>query len=128
MKQDPLLNEFKLLEIENRYEKLVYIVENKEERKYRLNLEVLNKINNSGVINIDNINNCGSLYIKDFKIRYLRKEDINKPQKCSFIPLSENLNPFLEEKFDLNQKRFIDLKVIGDTEENLRSIFSLDSD
>ena len=128
MDKNRCLNEFKSLKIENGYKKLVYVVENKEERKYRLNFEAQNKIKNSNIINIDKINNCGSLYIKDLEIKYLRKEAINKPQICTFKPLSENINPFLVGKFDLNVKRFIDIKVIGNTEENFRRIFSLDSD
>ena len=128
MCQNRCFNEFKLLDIENRFEKFVYMVENTEERKNRLNLEAQNRINNSSIVNINKINNCGSLYIKDFKIRYLRKEDINKPQICNFNPLQENINPFLSLKFDFEQKRFIDLKNIQDTEENIKNIFSLDSD
>ena len=128
MCQNRCFNEIKLLEIENRFEKFVYMVENKEERKNRLNLEAQNRINNSNIVNINKINNCGSLYIKDFKTRYLRQEDINKPQICNFNPLQENINPFLSQKFDLEQKRFIDLKNIADTEENIKNIFSLDSD
>ena len=128
MDKNRCLNQFKSLKIENKYKKLVYVVENKEERKYRLNFEAQNKIKNSNVINIDKINNCGSLYIKDLEIKYLRKEAINQPQICTFKPLSENLNPFLVEKFDLTLKRFIDLKVLGNTEENFQRIFSLDSD
>ena len=128
MCQNRCFNEFKLLDIENRFEKFVYMVENTEERKNRLNFESQNRINNSSIVNINKINNCGSLYIKDFKIRYLRKEDINKPQICNFNPLQENKNPFLSLKFDFEQKRFIDLKNIQDTEENIKNIFSLDSD
>ncbi len=128
MCQNRCFNEFKLLDIENRFEKFVYMVENTEERKNRLNLEAQNRINNSSIVNINKINNCGSLYIKDFKIRYLRTEDINKPQICNFNPLQENINPFLSLKFDFEQKRFIDLKNIQDTEENIKNIFSLDSD
>ena len=128
MCQNRCFNEFKLLDIENRFEKFVYMVENTEERKNRLNFEAQNRINNSSIVNINKINNCGSLYIKDFKIRYLRTEDINKPQICNFNPLQENINPFLSLKFDFEQKRFIDLKNIQDTEENIKNIFSLDSD
>ena len=128
MCQNRCFNEFKLLDIENRFEKFVYMVENTEERKNRLNLETQNRINNSSIVNINKINNCGSLYIKDFKIRYLRTEDINKPQICNFNPLQENINPFLSLKFDFEHKRFIDLKNIQNTEENIKNIFSLDSD
>ena len=128
MCQNRCFNEFKLLDIENRFEKFVYMVENTEERKNRLNFEAQNRINNSSIVNINKINNCGSLYIKDFKIRYLRTEDINKPQICNFNPLQENINPFLSLKFDFEQKRFIDLKNIQDTEENIKNIFSLESD
>ena len=128
MCQNRGFNEFKLLDIENRFEKFVYMVENKEERKNRLNLEAQNKINNSNIVNINKIINCGSLYIKDFNTRYLRQEDINKPQICNFNPLQENINPFLSLKFDFEHKRFIDLKNIQNTEENIKNIFSLDSD
>ena len=128
MCQNRSFNEFKFIDIENRFEKFVYIVENTGERKNRLNLEAQNRINNSNIVNINKINNCGSLYVKDFRIRYLRKEDINKPQICNFNPLQENINPFLSLKFDFEQKRFIDLKNIQDTEENIKNIFSLDSD
>ena len=128
MSQDLCFNGFKLIDLENKFEKKVYIVENKDERKNRLHSEAANKILYSSVENIDKINNCHSLYIKDFEVKYLRKEDINKPKLCSFNTLPENINPFKAEKFDLNQKRFIDLKIMENTEENIRKIFSLDTD
>ena len=128
MSQDLGFNGFKLIDLENKFEKKVYIVENEEERKNRLHSEAANKILYSSVENIDKINNCHSLYIKDFEVKYLRKEDINKPKLCSFNTLPENINPFKAEKFDLNQKRFIDLKMMENTEENIRKIFSLDTD
>ena len=128
MSQDLGFNGFKLIDLENKFEKKVYIVENKDERKNRLHSEAANKILYSSVENIDKINNCHSLYIKDFEVKYLRKEDINKPKLCSFNTLPENINPFKAEKFDLNQKRFIDLKMMENTEENIRKIFSLDTD
>ena len=128
MSQDLGFNGFKLIDLENKFEKKVYIVENEEERKNRLHSEAANKILYSSVENIDKIKNCGSLYIKDFEVKYLRKEDINKPKLCSFNALPENINPFKAEKFDLNQKRFIDLKMMENTEENIRKIFSLDTD
>ena len=128
MSQDLGFNGFKLIDLENKFEKKVYIVENEEERKNRLHSEAANKILYSSVENIDKINNCHSLYIKDFEVKYLRKEDINKPKLCSFNTLPENINPFKAEKFDLNQKRFIDLKIMENTEENIRKIFSLDTD
>ena len=128
MSQDICFNGFKLIDLENKFEKKVYIVENKDERKNRLHSEAANKILYSSVENIDKINNCHSLYIKDFEVKYLRKEDINKPKLCSFNTLPENINPFKAEKFDLNQKRFIDLKMMENTEENIRKIFSLDTD
>ena len=128
MSQDLGFNGFKLIDLENKFEKKVYIIENEEERKNRLHSEAANKILYSSVENIDKINNCHSLYIKDFEVKYLRKEDINKPKLCSFNTLPENINPFKAEKFDLNQKRFIDLKMMENTEENIRKIFSLDTD
>ena len=128
MSQDLGFNGFKLIDLENKFEKKVYIVENEEEKKNRLHSEAANKILYSSVENIDKINNCHSLYIKDFEVKYLRKEDINKPKLCSFNTLPENINPFKAEKFDLNQKRFIDLKMMENTEENIRKIFSLDTD
>ena len=128
MSQDLGFNGFKLIDLENKFEKKVYIVENKDERKNRLHSEAANKILYSSVENIDKINNCHSLYIKDFEVKYLRKEDINKPKLCSFNTLPENIKPFKAEKFDLNQKRFIDLKMMENTEENIRKIFSLDTD
>ena len=128
MSQDLGFNGFKLIDLENKFEKIVYIVENKDERKNRLYSEAANKILYSSVENIDKINNCHSLYIKDFEVKYLRKEDINKPKLCSFNTLPENINPFKAEKFDLNKKRFIDLKMMENTEENIRKIFSLDTD
>ena len=128
MSQKIFPNEFKLLDLDNKFEKIVYIVEKKEERKNRLNLEAQNKIGNSKVENINNINNSGSLFVKDFEIKYLRKEDIIKPHICDFKPLPENINPLLTQQFDLYQKRFIDLKNIINTGENDYNIFSLDFD
>ena len=52
MSQKIFPNEFKLLDLDNKFEKIVYIVEKKEERKNRLNLEAQNKIGNSKVENI----------------------------------------------------------------------------
>ena len=128
MSQKIFPNEFKLLDLDNKFEKIVYIVEKKEERKNRLNLEAQNKIGNSKVENINNINNSGSLFVKDFEIKYLRKEDIIKHHICDFKPLPENINPLLTQQFDLYQKRFIDLKNIINTGENGYNIFSLDFD
>ena len=128
MSQKIFPNGFKLLDLDNKFEKIVYIVEKKEERKNRLNLEAQNKIGNSKVENINNINNNGSLFVKDFEIKYLRKEDIIKPHICDFKPLPENINPLLTQQFDLYQKRFIDLKNIINTGENGYNIFSLDFD
>ena len=128
MSQDLGFNGFKLIDLENKFEKKVYIVENEEERIKLLKSEAENKTLNPGIVNINNIKNCGSLYIKDFEIKYLREGDINKPRLCSFNTLPENINPLLTEKFDLNQKRFIDLKIMQNTEENIRKLFSLDSE
>ena len=126
MSQNCFSNKLKHIDLENGFKKVVYIVENSKERRKRLDLEAKNKIKNSNIANINNINNCGSLFVKDFEIQYLRKENINKPQICFFKPLPENLNPFLAIKFDLSEKRFIDLKSIKDSEENISNIFSLD--
>ena len=127
MNQNKGSEEIKLLNLDNSSEKVVYIVENNAERKNRLKFEAQNKIQNSKVENINHINNCGSLFIKDFEIRYIKMEEIIKPQICSFKPLPENINPFLAEKFDLNQKRFIDLKSINTGNESIYNIFSLDN-
>ncbi len=127
MSQNSSSNEIKLLDLGNKFEKIVYIIENREQKKSRIKLEEQNNIRNSKVENINKINNCGSLFIKDFKIRYVKKEEIIKPQICSFKPLQENLNPFLVEKFDLSERRLIDLKNINDAEENIYNIFSLDT-
>ena len=119
--------EIKILNVENTMEKVIYMVESNAERKNRLKFEAQNKIKNSKVENINYINNCGSLFIKDFQIRYLKTEDIMKPQLCTFKPLPENINAFLAEKFDLSQRRFIDLKTINTENDNFYSIFSLDN-
>ena len=128
MSQNLNVNEYKIIDLENKFKKIVYIVENEEERIKRLKSEAENKTLNPGIVNINNIKNSGSLYIKDFEIKYLREGDINKPRLCSFNTLPENINPLLTEKFDLNQKRFIDLKIMQNTEENIRKLFSLDSE
>ena len=128
MSQNLNVNEYKIIDLENKFKKIVYIVENEEERIKRLKSEAENKTLNPGIVNINNIKNCGSQYIKDFEIKYLREGDINKPRLCSFNTLPENINPLLTEKFDLNQKRFIDLKIMQNTEENIRKLFSLDSE
>ena len=127
MSQNTSSNEIKLVDLENKFEKIVYIVENGEQKKTRIKFEEQNKIRNSKVENINNINNCGSLFIKDFKIRYVKKEEIIRPQVCSFKPLQDNLNPFLVEKFDLSERRFIDLKNVNNADENIYNIFSLDT-
>ena len=127
MSQNTSSNEIKLVDLENKFEKIVYIVENKEQKKSRIKFEEQNKIRNSKVENINKINNCGSLFIKDFKIIYVKKEEIITPQICSFKPLQDNLNPFLVEKFDLSERRFIDLKNVNNADENIYNIFSLDT-
>ena len=127
MSQKTSSNEIKLVDLENKFEKIVYIVENGEQKKTRIKFEEQNKIRNSKVENINNIYNCGSLFIKDFKIRYVKKEEIIRPQVCSFKPLQDNLNPFLVEKFDLSERRFIDLKNVNNADENIYNIFSLDT-
>ena len=71
MNQNKGSEEIKLLNLDNSSEKVVYIVENNTERKNRLKFEAQNKIQNSKVENINHINNCGSLFIKDFEIRYI---------------------------------------------------------
>ena len=114
--------DFRKLDLDDKFNKIVYIIESKEERKERLKYELNKKIKKSEIENINNINNCGSLYIQDFDIKYLNKEENNKKQICNFKPLNENINPFFSEKYDLSVKRFIELKNIQNKEENLNNI------
>ena len=116
-------NELKIIHLENEFKKVVFIKENEEERRSRLKVESQNNFQNSNVENINNMKNNGSLFIKDFKIRYLSNENINKPQICSFKTFSGKINPFLSEQFVLSEKPFIDLKNIEDTEENFNNYF-----
>ena len=104
--------------------KIIFIIESKEERNTRLKYEFEKKIN-SKIENIDDINNCGSLYIQDFDIKFLKTEE-NK-QKCEFKTIKDKINPFLTEKYDLKVKRFIDLKNIENSQKNLNTFLGIDN-
>ena len=76
------------------------------------------ELNNMKISN--KINNCGSLFVKDFEIREIDKNEIIKPNKCIFNSLSENdLNPFqtYAKLNDIYKKRIIDLRIVKNTEE-----------
>ena len=102
-------------------------------QKYSNSPENSSSINNKKLLEIEKsnkINNCGSLYVKDFEICQITKNRI-KPKGCIFNSLPENnLNPFqsYSKLNDLDQKRIIDLRNIKDTEEPnfifLNDIFS----
>ena len=77
------------------------------------------------------INNCGSLFVKDFEIQKMDKNVIVKPNECIFNTLSENnLYPFqtYAKLNDVNKKNIIDLRFVNNTEEPdiilLNNIFS----
>ena len=73
------------------------------------NMEISNKISN-----------CGSLFVKDFEIREMDKNEIIKPNECIFNSLSENdLNPFqtYAKLNDINKNKIIDLRDVKNTEE-----------
>ena len=106
-------NDLRILDLQNKFKKIIFIIESKEERNNRLKYEFEKKIN-SKIENIDDINNCGSLYIQDFDIKFLKTEE-NK-QKCEFKTIKDKINPFLTEKYDLKVKRFIDLKNIENSQ------------
>ena len=66
------------------------------------------------------INNYGSLFVKDFEIREIDKNEIIKPNECIFNSLSENdLNPFQSyaKLNDVYKKKIIDLRIVKNTEE-----------
>ena len=117
-------NDLRILDLQNKFKKIIFIIESKEERNNRLKYEFEKKIN-SKIENIDDINNCGSLYIQDFDIKFLKKEE-NK-QKCEFKPIKDKINPFLTEKYDLKAKRFIDLKNIENSQKNLNTFLGIDN-
>ena len=73
------------------------------------NMEISNKISN-----------CGSLFVKDFEIREMDKNEIIKPNECIFNSLSENdLNPFqtYAKLNDINKNKIIDIRIVKTTEE-----------
>ena len=106
----------------------------------KLNSNAKNKISNSfrndskfsGLENYDKINNCNSLYVKEFEIKQINKKDIIQPKACIFNSLPEyNLKPFqsFAKLNNLNQNKIIDLRIVKDTEEEfdlnfLNDIFS----
>ena len=68
----------------------------------------------------DKINNCGSLYVRDFEIRQICEENLIKPKKCKFNILPENnFNPFLSysKSNDSNLKKIIDIRTVQNVEE-----------
>ena len=117
-------NDLRILDLQNKFKKIIFIIESKEERNNRLKYEFEKKIN-SKIENIDDINNCGSLYIQDFDIKFLKTEE-NK-QKCEFKTIKDKINPFLTEKYDLKVKRFIDLKNIENSQKNLNTFLGIDN-
>ena len=65
------------------------------------------------------IDNCGSLFVKDFEIQQISKNEIIKPKECIFNSLSENnLYPFqtYAKLNDVNKNNIIDLRFVNSEE------------
>ena len=99
--------------------KTVYLKEMKKLNNKGQNISLKKKKNLPKFQNADKIDNCCSLNVHDFEIKYINDNTI-KSNQCIFNSLPENkFNPFLsyEQLNDLNQKQIIDLKSVNNIQE-----------
>ena len=100
--------------------KTIYLQEYKKENCKQISIPYEKNKNITGFENADKINNCYSLYVQDFDIKYMNNDNIINTKECTFNTLPENIsNPFLSyaQLNDLKHKNIIDLTTINNIEE-----------
>ena len=106
------------IDIQNRIKRTLYL------KQYKNNTNKFcysqNNIKIPGFENADKINNCSSLYVEDFDLKYFDEDNMVKPRECIFNSFPERkLNPFLEysKMNDLHKNIIINVKEIKKLEE-----------
>ena len=108
------------IDIQMQIKKTIYLQEYKKGNREQIFIPYEKSKTIVGFENADKINNCCSLYVQDFEIKYVNNDNNIKSKECKFNSLSENNNnPFLSyaQLNDLNQKQIIDLRAINNIEE-----------
>ena len=110
------------IDIQMQIKKTIYLQEYKKGNSQQIYIPYENNKNKNitGFENADKINNCYSLYVQDFDIKYMNNDNIINTKECTFNTLPENIsNPFLSyaQLNDLNHKNIIDLTTINNIEE-----------
>ena len=106
------------IDIQNKIKRILYLKQYKNNTNKFCSSQ--NNIKIPGFENADKINNCSSLHIEDFDLKYFNEDNIVKPQECIFNSFPERkLNPFLEysKLNDLHKKVIINVKAIKNLEE-----------
>ena len=108
------------IEIQMQIKKTVYLQEMEKLNNKSQNIPFKKKKNLPKFQNADKIDNCCSLNVHDFEIKYINDNNTIKSNQCLFNSLPENkFNPFLsyEQLNDWNQKQIIDLKSVNNIQE-----------
>ena len=108
------------IDIQMQIKKTIYLREYKKGNDKRMSVPYEKNKNITGFENADKINNCYSLYVQDFDIKYMNNDNIINTKECTFNTLPENIsNPFLSyaQLNDLNYKNIIDLATINNIQE-----------
>ena len=117
------------IETQMQIKKVLFLQKYNNSPKYAKSFSSKNNFKNMEISN--KIDNCGTLFVKDFEIRQMDKNEIIKPNECIFNSFSENdLNPFqtYAKLNDIYKNKIIDLRFVKNTEEPdflfLSNIFS----
>ena len=108
------------IDIQMQIKKTIYLQEYKKGIREQIFIPYEKRKTIDNFEKTDKINNCCSLFVQDFEIKYMNNNNNIKPKECIFNSLPENNNnPFLSyaQLNDLNQKQIIDLRAINNIEE-----------
>ena len=108
------------IETQMQIKKILFLQKCNNSPKYGKYFSSKNNLESKNMEISNKINNCGSLFVKDFEIRQMDKNEIIKPNECIFNSLSENdLNPFqtYAKLNDINKNKIIDIRIVKTTEE-----------
>ena len=106
------------IDIQNRIKRTMYLKQYKNNTNKFCSSQ--NNIKIPGFENADKINNCSSLYVEDFDLKYFDEDNMVKRRDCIFNSFPERkLNPFLDysKMNDLNKKIIINVQEIKNLEE-----------
>ena len=106
------------IDSQNKIRRALYLKQYKNNDNKFYSLQ--NNIKIPGIENANKINNCSSLYVEDFEIKYFDEDNIVEPKECIFNTFPERkLNPFLEysKSNDLHKKIIINVKALKNLEE-----------